>query len=612
MLFIILTKIQRNPLFVIGLGRYKPVFTTAQEKELVEHILAMECRLFGLSLNELRQLAFELAERNNLLHTFNRRKSMAGKAWLYSFLKRHPELRLRSPESTSIARAIGFNRPAVQQFFSLLSDVYCKHNLSPSQIYNVDETGIMTVPKKRSKCLALRGKRQVGCLTSAERGILVTAETCMNAAGNFMPTMFVFPRERAKPELLDDAPPGSTAAYHPSGWMQKNIFLMWFKMFIDFSKPTKDKAVLLLLDGHSTHTKSLELLELARAHNIILLCFPPHTTHRLQPLDVSFMAPLSSYYSQEVQKWLQMHPGRAVTISQIGKLYGSAFMKAACVQTAVNGFRKTGIYPYNPDVFPDWMFDPAETTNKPLQIGTADQIPGPGAELPNTIVPQPPTTSQSTDQRESNPSLETGIMPLDQPISSTSINVAVDAAPGILPAPESVSSRPTSCGSLMDCRPTSNFKIRSPKDISKIPQAERKNNVGRNDKRKGKTAILTSSPYKQELVEAMEAKKGKAAKKMKLDFAKVTNSTSTKTKDLHVKKNKKKFKPVKTQTTESSSEEDNEDEACIYCNDLFSNSKSSEGWIKCLQCQGWAHEACCGIEPEDCEAFICDYCSLPK
>jgi hypothetical protein len=50
---------------------------------------------------------------------------------------------------------------------------------------------------------------------------LVTAEIIMNASGNFMPTMFVFPRARENKELLDDAPPGSTAEYHPSGRMQK-------------------------------------------------------------------------------------------------------------------------------------------------------------------------------------------------------------------------------------------------------------------------------------------------------------------------------------------------------------------------------------------------------
>ncbi|KAB0790631.1 hypothetical protein PPYR_14933 [Photinus pyralis] len=223
-----------------GLGRYKAVFTEKQEEEMVEHILAMENRLFGFTLKDLRKMAFDLAVRNKLTHQFNMEKKAAGKTWLYQFLKRHPKLSLRTPEPTSIARAIGFNRSAVQKFFALLSEIYKNYDITPDNIYNVDETGIMTVPKKRSKCLALRGKKQVGCLSSGERGVLVTAETCMSAAGVFMPPMFVFPRERAKPEFLDNAPPGSTAAYHSSGWMQTEIFLNWFKKFISFSNPSKE------------------------------------------------------------------------------------------------------------------------------------------------------------------------------------------------------------------------------------------------------------------------------------------------------------------------------------------------------------------------------------
>lgn len=74
------------------------------------------------------------------------------------------------------------------------------------------------------------------------------------------------------------------------------------------------------------------------------------------------MAPLNQYYSEECRIWLRLHPGRAITINEVGELYGRAFMKAACVETAVNGFRKSGLYPLNPHVFPEWMFQPSETT----------------------------------------------------------------------------------------------------------------------------------------------------------------------------------------------------------------------------------------------------------
>lgn len=44
----------------IRLGKFKTVFAPAQEDKLVKHILAMEARLFGFILDDLRSLAFSL------------------------------------------------------------------------------------------------------------------------------------------------------------------------------------------------------------------------------------------------------------------------------------------------------------------------------------------------------------------------------------------------------------------------------------------------------------------------------------------------------------------------------------------------------------------------
>lgn len=132
-------------------------------------------------------------------------------------------------------------------------------------------------------------------LTSAERGVLVTVETCISAVRVIVLPMFVFPRVKESPRLMDDAVPGSSVVYHKSEWINKDSFISWFKMFVNLSNPSPDKPVLLLLDGHCSHIKSLQLINIARENNVIMLTFPPHTTHRLQFLDVSFMAPLQAY-----------------------------------------------------------------------------------------------------------------------------------------------------------------------------------------------------------------------------------------------------------------------------------------------------------------------------
>jgi hypothetical protein len=56
-------------------------------------------------------------------------------------------------------------------------------------------------------------------------------------------------------ELMDGAPAGSVAACHTSGWVQTDIFTMWLDHFIKFLKPTPEEQVLLVLDGHYTHTQ---------------------------------------------------------------------------------------------------------------------------------------------------------------------------------------------------------------------------------------------------------------------------------------------------------------------------------------------------------------------
>ncbi|GBM78851.1 hypothetical protein AVEN_157810-1 [Araneus ventricosus] len=194
--------------------------------------------------------------------------------------------------------------------------------------------------------------------------------------------MFVLSRKKENLLMMDDAPPGSFAVYHESDWINKDTFLVWFKKFIEHSNPGPKKQVLLIIDSHNSHTKSLELVSLVRANNVVLLCFPPHTTHRLQSLDVSFMAPLSTFYEQETGKWLINHSGRCVTIYQVGKLFKAVFSRAATAQTAVKGFEKTGIYPFNRDVFPEYLFAPSQTTEKTLYSKTGQEANRDYAMLP--------------------------------------------------------------------------------------------------------------------------------------------------------------------------------------------------------------------------------------
>ncbi|KAG8227195.1 hypothetical protein J437_LFUL003401 [Ladona fulva] len=53
----------------------------------------------------------------------------------------HPSLSIRTPENTSGARAMGFNKVTVWKFNSLINYVIDKHKLTADKIFNCDETG---------------------------------------------------------------------------------------------------------------------------------------------------------------------------------------------------------------------------------------------------------------------------------------------------------------------------------------------------------------------------------------------------------------------------------------------------------------------------------------
>ena len=375
------------------------VLSEELESLLVQHIINLDAMLFGITRQDLRSLAFQLAEKNGLPHAFNATKMMAGDHWYYTFLKkRHPELSLRQPEATSIARACGFNRKAISDFFDLLEDVIDKSKLTGARIFNMDESGLTSV-QKPGKVLSVKGKKQVGGLTSGERGSTTTIVCCVSGAGQYVPPMMIFRRIRMAQVLGEGAPEGCLVTNNKSGWMDSDMFIQWLKHFKANVGPTKEHPVLLILDGHSSHTKNLEAIHFARENGIVMLTLPPHTTYRLQPLDRTFFKPLMGNYNTACDQWMRNHAGRQITIYQIAALFREAYVKSATMSNAVSGFTTTGIWPCNRSVFTDSDFVAADHFN------TSSTPPSPDATR------NPLTTTATTPDVSRDPLTTTATTP---------------------------------------------------------------------------------------------------------------------------------------------------------------------------------------------------------
>ena len=113
-----------------------------------------------------------------------------------------------------------------------------------------------------------------------------------------------------------------------------------------FIPQTRSGPRLLIMDGHGSHTTD-DFMFLCFQHQIYLLFLPPHTSHVLQPLDLSVFSPLKPAY----RKWASQLFHQSST-APFGKLGFLICLQKACIEsfTAHNiksGWRVTGLWPVN-------------------------------------------------------------------------------------------------------------------------------------------------------------------------------------------------------------------------------------------------------------------------
>jgi hypothetical protein len=94
-----------------------------------------------------------------------------------------------------------------------------KFKFTGEQIYNLKET-IVTTAVQAQHIVAQTGVKQVGQVISVERGQLITICTMINATGNTVTPVFVFPCARMCDALMINAPEASLGlVYCPNKWL---------------------------------------------------------------------------------------------------------------------------------------------------------------------------------------------------------------------------------------------------------------------------------------------------------------------------------------------------------------------------------------------------------
>ena len=283
-----------------------------------------------------------------------------GKNWSAGFKARHKDiLDCRYLNTIDLARHKADSKASYSQYFTILRQKMEQYSIQPRNCYNMDEKGFLIghlqkvrriFPKALMQQQRLLGTGQDG----SREWITLIATIC--ADGSSLPPALIYKAVSGDLQdlWLQDYDPQEHPCWFassPNGWTSDELGLSWLQSL--FHKQTLNKARrdwrLLILDCHSSHC-TLSFLEWCRNNRILVAVLPPHSTHRLKPLDVSLFGPLASYYSQSLDAQSRLSQGLAsVTKRDFFKNFYSALDRAFTEANVRSGWLKTGIEPFDPD-----------------------------------------------------------------------------------------------------------------------------------------------------------------------------------------------------------------------------------------------------------------------
>jgi hypothetical protein len=315
-----------------------------EEKALVAFLLLMSSFGQPVRIKYIPTLAFSIARRRA---PANRPNKPPAKNWPQAFGRRHPELKAKRIRSIDWKRHEVHIYNKVTEWFEVIGKVLQDPAILPENVYNMDETGIMLSMLGSVKVLVGRDDVRGHRGASVKRK-MVTAIECISADGRSLHPLVIWPASTHRSNWTTHPTPGWHFGFSENGYNDSKINLEWLTRVFDpqTREIANGKPRVLISDGFATH-ETLEVLEFCFANNIILCRLPSHTSHKLQPCDVSVFGPLKTAYRDQVER---LNRGGVDTIGKehFTYLYQPARDRAITKRNILAGWAAAGLFPFNP------------------------------------------------------------------------------------------------------------------------------------------------------------------------------------------------------------------------------------------------------------------------
>ena len=249
-----------------------PLLTTEEEEELATFLVEMAAIGYPHTRKQV------IAKVQQIVNSEGRDGSLVTGGWWQSYRKRHPKLSLKTAVPLSYNRAKASDTSVLKKYYDMLYKCLDDGGIlnKPAAIYNCDESGLPLNPTCH-KVVDKAGSRNPSCVTGNGKE-QYTVLVCSSATGAVIPPLVVVNRKSISQGFTEGEVTGT--AY---GLSSNGTFNQWFTThFLQYA--TRERPVILLMDGHSSHY-SPSTVTPAADNGVVLFTLPPNTTHITQLLD---------------------------------------------------------------------------------------------------------------------------------------------------------------------------------------------------------------------------------------------------------------------------------------------------------------------------------------
>jgi hypothetical protein len=284
--------------------------------------------------------------------------------WVLKFANAHEAIRLTFGEALEVNRWKYATDVLVNRWFNWVRQ-FIDGDLDPEFMANCDE--VMVASTSTGKLVT--GRDHVVFKIGDKKLPHFTLLALITAAGWFMAPWIVVPalkscqREFAKLIGQGQMYAASTA----NGWVTTTVFenfgVELIRKVLEKRRSCDawaNKTFILFADNATTHV-SLHLLEAFAAANILYISFPPHMTHLMQPIDVSWARSFKTFFSLRffdyqkdpdlVKRLLGFFGGMTAARKLRGEMVLAmvdAAHQATTASLCCNAFKVCGLLPWNP------------------------------------------------------------------------------------------------------------------------------------------------------------------------------------------------------------------------------------------------------------------------